>query len=236
MSLPDPFVAKQLLSCAASAKGDCGAFRACFGGDWVELGRCREGASCGGNTMFSAPDGPTFECGAIGGTCMELWSNGLRACCNAEPCGGTGEFTCEGGKASFCGGWGERVDFDCAANGQTCTFDSQAPCKGVDACDPMSTASICKGSVAVYCAGGGLTSHDCSTTGFRTACSPGTSPWENPCRPEFMECDPTTFTGMCDGESVIVCADGGLTSIDCSALGFGGCQQTMNGAKCTVGL
>lgn len=230
--LPDPVATSLLRKCAASAKSDCDSFRACFGGDWIDLSRCREGAGCQGNSLFSAPDGPSLDCGALGGTCMELWSNGLRACCNAKPCAGTGDFTCEMGVASYCGGWGERVDFDCGVNGQTCNFDGQAPCKGVSSCDPVDSSATCQGPVAIYCVGGGLTTHDCGATGFRTACNSGAPPYENPCRPAHDDCHPDSYVQTCSGASLLACVDGAIVGVDCQGLGFSGCQQTMNSARC----
>src|SRR5262245_11204871 len=80
--LPDPELAARLLACATSA--DCSAVRACFGGDWIDVSRCREGALCQGNSLTAS--GASFDCGTLGATCDDLWSNAIRACCNSAPC------------------------------------------------------------------------------------------------------------------------------------------------------
>lgn len=141
-TLPDPSLAARLTSCASAP--DCEGYRACFGGGFIGLSRCREGAHCAGEgeLMQSAFDGPTFDCATLDASCADLWSGALRACCNAAPCDGSTPISCDGERASWCGGWGERVVFDCAPSGRTCVAgggaaDGYHPCAGAGApCDP----------------------------------------------------------------------------------------------------
>src|SRR5262249_15377834 len=155
---------------------DCSAVHACFGGDWIDVSRCRDGAMCQGNSLDG--NGASFDCGTLGATCMDLWSNGIRACCNSAPCPAPNDPSCTGTVASFCGGWGERVDFDCGKSGRVCQLDPFTPCAGTGAaCDPM-TPITCNGSVATYCSGGALAKLDCAAIPLRSACAAGQpSPW-----------------------------------------------------------
>lgn len=233
-SLPDPDIAQRLLDCAAKTAGECKAFQSCFGGDWVSLSRCREGGSCLENTVTSSIEGPSFDCGSIASTCADLWSNAQRACCNAEPCPEGTAVECEGTVATFCGGWGEHVTFDCGPSGRACnagTFDFWTPCVGDGACDPTSLIA-CEGDVAVYCSGGGLAKYDCSKTGYRTACNGGAPSSEPACRPQGSECAPEWEPSTCDGPAIRVCVDGAWVNVDCASVGFAGCEEQQGGARC----
>ncbi|MBI4700404.1 MAG: hypothetical protein HY744_04425 [Deltaproteobacteria bacterium] len=235
--LPDPALAQRLVGCATGA--DCGAFQACFGGGWVDLSRCREGGFCQGNTMVSSePAGPSYQCEALGATCADLWSGAIRACCNAEPCDAPTEIACSGTVASWCGGWGERVDFDCGPGGGLCQpgpIAPGSPCSGTGAPCVYDDAVTCAGSVATYCLGGALASVACAATWSRTACALGDPP-DLPCRPAGFECDPSGFSGACENTDVVVCADGYLVSVSCTELGFDYCELGAAGyAQCMHG-
>lgn len=230
--LPDPTIAARLLDCAAEATGDCTTFRDCFGGDWVALSRCREGAGCTGNVIGGQAGEPSFDCGVIGGTCTELFSNALRACCNAGPCDPTGEAVCDGNVSSACGIWGEHVVFDCGVSGRTCQSDPQAVCVGSgQACSPE-TLTTCSGDVATYCSGGKLATYDCGNTQFRSRCNLGGGSAEPACRPAGDSCNPGSMQDTCKGSTLVACVDGELLGIDCPSLGFAGCADSGNGARC----
>jgi len=226
--LPDPTIAARLLECAATASaGDCAAFRSCFGGGWVSLSRCREGGSCDGNTLRAGwpPDGPGYDCGAIGATCVDLWSGAQRACCNAEVCAQSTDVACAGTQAEYCGGWGEHVAFDCGASGRVCQSDPWQPCAGTGAACADDEPVSCAGSVASYCSGGALAAHDCSQVLGRSACAEGAaSQYDVPCRPSGDACDPTSYLGACEGDALVLCVDGELRAESCAALGFAGCE------------
>ena len=229
--LSDPVLAARILACAAEAGSDCDTFRACYGGDWVSVSRCREGAYCDGALLTAAPTGPTFDCGTLGATCQDLWSGALRACCNAEPCAQSTGVECAGTVASYCGGWGEHVTFDCGESGRTCQPDLEAPCLGAGGpCDENTTKTTCAGGVATYCSGGKLAEYDCASTAYLTACADGALAYEGPCRPEYTEC--TVWDGGCSGGSLIACLDGQSTAISCAGLGFSGCDASGSVARC----
>lgn len=229
--LPDPQIAARLLSCAAEAPGDCGAFRSCFGGDWVSLPRCREGAYCQGQLLSSSPEGPFFDCTVLGASCVDLWSGAQRACCNEDPCPQSSGVVCDGTVASYCGPWGEDVEFDCGASRRTCQSDPLAPCVGTgDPCAEGSPAQ-CAGDVAFYCSAGRIATKDCGETQFRTACHQDAPVYEVPCRPAGGECEAGAFES-CQGATLRVCVDGDWTEVDCPSLGFPVCEETPDGARC----
>jgi hypothetical protein len=222
--LPDPALADLVLTCAVAS--DCAAFRACFGGDWVGLGRCREGGWCSGATMmlWDAP-GPSFDCSVIGAVCQDLWSGAIRACCNAEPCMQPSALACAGTTVSYCGGWGEHVSFDCGQSDRVCGSDPWGLCQGTGpACDEA-TVTTCSGSIATYCSDGKLATIDCATVPLRSGCAAGASAYDPPCRPAGSECDPIYDLDRCDGDDLVVCVDGHETSVSCPALGFSGCAE-----------
>lgn len=230
-TLPDPALVERLSACAGAA--DCASYRACFGGDWLGLSRCREGATCvgDGELLQAWQGGPSFDCASLGATCADLWSGAARACCNAEPCTTSTPIVCDGASASWCGGWGERVAFDCAASGRLCAEGAdpwQGPCVGAGAPCAEGTPITCAGSVATYCSGGALASHDCGTTVFRTGCAEGGL---DPCRPAGDECDEWLLE-TCEGDALVVCVDGLLTPVSCLDLGFAGCAEQPTGARC----
>ncbi len=228
-AMGDPEIAARLLACAKTS--DCAAFRSCYGGSWIDVTRCREGAQCQNNALV-AGKGLTFDCGAIGATCAVLWSDALRACCNATPCDQPQPVSCKGTHASACGGWGERLDVDCAVTGRICKpgAPSYQACAGPGApCDPQTPVS-CKGTVASYCASGSLASFDCASNGYRTACAAGSY---LPCKPAGNACDPSSYAGTCQGTALSLCVNGTTKTVSCTALGFTTCKQPVNGtARC----
>ncbi len=235
-AMPDPTFTARLLDCAAESPGDCAALAACWGhSDWFGFSRCREGGSCpdGSSVMLGGPAGASLDCAELGGTCVNLWSNAQRACCNAQPCDGVTGVQCDGTKVSLCGGWGERIDFDCGVSGRTCNDDPLAPCKGSSPCDPATSLTECMGSTAIYCSGGGQAVYECANTLFRTACNEGGPSYEVPCRPKGAACDPTYEAGTCNGEALRVCVDGEWVDVDCAKIGFKTCTQGMDMARCT---
>lgn len=227
----DPDVANLLVDCAHTS--DCAAFRKCYGGGWVSLSRCREGGYCPGQTTLMTGGGgqATFDCAALGTSCVDLWSNALRACCE-EPCAGGTDVACKGDVASYCGGWGERVELDCGLDGRTCQNDMSEPCVGKGAPCSAGQKVSCAGSVARYCSGGRLSTYDCKHSWSRTACADGAYSYA-PCRAAGTDCDPSTYVGECQGDQLMVCVDGRLRGVSCNALGFDACDLPQVGyARC----
>ncbi|MBI4957841.1 MAG: hypothetical protein HY908_37900 [Myxococcales bacterium] len=234
-SLPDPDLAARLLACATPGTS-CADFRSCWGGDWVGLSRCREGGYCVGNAITSWQGGPSFDCGAIGGTCMDLWSGALRACCNAAPCSTTTDIACTGTVATFCGGWGEHVTFDCGPSGRTCNPGTSywEPCSGTGAPCTATDPVTCAGAVASYCSAGRLAEQDCAGVWSATACAQGDT--YGPCRPAGVACSPLDDPGSCQGTDLEVCVDGTYRTVSCTALGFDVCDLPSVGyARCRLG-
>lgn len=139
---------------------------------------------------------------------------------------------CNGTVASYCGIWGEDVEFDCGASGRTCQSDPLAPCVGTgDPCAEDSAAQ-CSGDVAFYCSAGRLATKDCGEIGFRTACYQDAPVYEIPCLPAGDECA-AGAPESCEGAALRVCVDGSWTEVDCPSLGFVGCSDAFDGARCT---
>jgi len=232
---PDPELAARLLACAqAAAPGDCEGFRSCFGGGWVTLSRCHEGAMCDGSKLVMMGETPFFDCAAIGATCVDLMSGAQRACCNAELCTDFDQVTCDAGGATgtFCHGWGAFMTFDCSLTGRVCTPDPYYLCEGTGAaCDVTEPAPECTGAVASYCAGGRLASFDCSQNELRSGC--GGDTYGLPCIPRGSDCDPQGFAGACQGAELTLCVDGYLELVSCTDLGFSTCDLPAAGyARC----
>jgi|GEM_PF-2640397 len=219
-----------MLACAR--RTTCEEFRACWGGGLVMVQPMVSPGVCQGNTMV-APNQPgspfpalSFDCGAIGSQCEGLASNDIRVGCNARPCDHPTptEPACVGTVASGCGGWSEYTTVDCGGSDRVCQVEGgQAACKGAGAACDESDPVKCRGSVAEYCENGGVATVDCATVPFRTACSEG-SVSNQACAPAGTECDPYSFVDHCEDSSLQVCADGRVTSVDCTQLGFSLCS------------
>ena len=239
-TMPNPHYTKLLLECGQKAQpGNCVDLAGCFGAStWYGLSSCREGGQCdpGSPNGILSWDLPVeLHCSEPGSTCVNLWSDALRACCNTEMCAESG-VTCDGNKASICGGWGEHVNFDCGVTGQVCVPGSQpwTPCKGSGACDPMTMNVACMGNTAIWCSNGGYATYDCASTTYRTVCNEGVPSTMIPCRPAEYDCDPENGPDYCtmDGTSLRVCVNGAWQTVSCTQLGFDGCHQDSDTGRC----
>ncbi|MFO0590444.1 MAG: hypothetical protein U0441_23070 [Polyangiaceae bacterium] len=242
-TMPNPHYTKLLLDCGQKVQpGNCLDLDGCFGGTtWYALSSCREGGQCDpgspeGIVSWESPEATIFHCSEPGAKCVNLWSDALRACCNTEECSASG-VTCDGTKASICGGWGEHVNFDCAQSAQTCVpgGDPWSPCKGNgSACDPATEKAVCMGNTASWCSGGAYAGYDCGLTTYRTLCDEGAPPGTIPCRPAGFDCDPENGPDLCDkdGTSIHVCVNGTWQTASCTAIGFKGCHQDSDTGRC----
>jgi hypothetical protein len=225
-----PSMLWRLIACAPA--GDCKAFQACYGGSWFGPTSCREGGQCSEEMLYTqANNALMLHCDELGGTCMDLPTGAIRACCVLETCAGTSETTCHpspGGsskKGTHCM-LGIAWDFDCEPVGQSCSTVPGQLCVGPGAfCDPKTTKVTCTGSVAKYCVGktdgtGNIATTDCAETVFHSGCNAGTS--YDPCKPAGSECT-ASYSGECQGSRLLVCVDGHKVAVDCEAIGFDLC-------------
>jgi hypothetical protein len=235
--LPDPALAARILACADETGSDCEAFRTCYGGDWVSPFRWREEAYCDGNRLTHASGGPSFDCGALGATCQDLppLIEIPRASCNAEPCTESNGSECDGTVASFCRLTGEHVVFDCGASGRECqSAPEPGACVGTGAeCDVDSSYVSCSGSVATYCSGGRLATYDCASNEHLTGCNDGVW-WITPvCTAKAKSCSVWNQLDECAGAVIELCLDGERVDVDCTSLGFSGCDDSGQVTRCT---
>lgn len=225
----DPDIAQRLIDCTSASS--CAEYFACFGGNWVGVSRCREGAGCKDNKLSEYASGsPTFDCTVLGATCFELYSGAIRSCCNQKLCTDSlNSVNCNGTKGSYCHGWGAYFEFDCADSGRVCSEDPTALCMGTGAACAPEQPVTCSGDVASYCSGGKLASVDCGKNPFRSAC--GSNAYE-PCVPRGSDCS-TDYQGGCEGSALSYCFDGKIERIDCTSVGFSTCDVDLNGnARC----
>ena len=177
--------------------------------------------------------GATFDCSKLGLACVETSvptsSNTFATCAlpveGSQPVDTTIQVTCQGDKASFQFGLGE-YNFDCNDYGATCvpgTYDlsSDAPdyCRGKRAtsCDPSTFVVRCEGDLWVICMGGQEAASDCTR-------------WGATCRLDANSTQPscgfpcTSSPEVCASGSVSYCGPAGMTTLDCSSIGFSTCQ------------
>jgi hypothetical protein len=226
-----PSLLDRLLSCAPAK--DCKSFHSCFGGTWVGPTACRTGGECSKNMLYTQSNNAMFlHCNVLGGTCVDLPTGAIRACCATKTCAGTSATTCHpnpGGspkKGTHCM-LGIAYDFDCAPMGQSCSPLQGQLCVGPGAyCNPKTTPVSCTGSVAKYCVSktdgsGNIATVDCAKNALHSACNSGKTT-VNPCRLEGSQCN-AGYAGACQGNNLLVCVDGYKVPVDCTSIGFDLC-------------
>ena len=237
------------IRCLASTGGGCAALDTCVGVRTDLTGPCEP--SCDGD-VFSACDGDlrfTIDCARRGATCDP--DEG----CLTEPLGDACDFdtyeqSCTDGRPTFCT---DRVTQGavCAELGLTCTTEDGtypgATCIGTGgACDTGSQTpwgydvdpGTCAGDDALeLCVNGGLhtitcsavhPSLSCQTTGDGSFCARGNA-CDSWCMPGDVACEEDPFGSReltCEGTEAVVCDMGEIVRIDCTTLGFTGCDFT----------
>jgi hypothetical protein len=240
-SREDDLKLNHLLKCAQAST--CSAFNGCWGGDLFTLDPFVQDGQCSGNSIKVTPAGasrPQFlDCSAMGGACEGLATGVLSVACNARSCSGAGAVapTCDGSTASGCGGWAEYTSLDCAWSGRKCQVEgSHANCAGTGTSCSDTDKVTCAGSVATYCSRGARATVDCAKTGSATRCAEG-APSTEPCTAAGTECEPAAYVDQCDGNRLVVCADGLLVSVGCNDLGLVLCYgASVGSAQCHPGV
>lgn len=127
-----------------------------------------------------------------------------------------------------------EIDYvtDCAGWGLSCAapYDDWL-CQGEGASCTPGADDRCEGNQAVLCLGIREARFDCGDMieGSRCAVTSGRAE----CRPQEPECDAASEPGRCEGDTLHFCgAAGVITSVDCVALGFTGCIEELDRARC----
>ena len=151
---------------------------------------------------------------------------------SGDPCGDMPQgTTCQEDILISCFGGNQEFVTDCAAWGLECaTVSGTAQCRGTgQSC--LEGDESCDGATAVMCLGYREERFDCGALIEDRVCVEDSDLAE--CVPETLECDPTDFSGSCEGNAVLFCSAGGLaTRVDCTSIGFSGCVEEANRAIC----
>jgi len=232
-------------ACLARARCGCRAVKACvgFGLTLGDAGSCEP---CTGSvaTICGAGYSATVDCGALGLTCDP------RAICAPAPAMAcdTATFspTCTNGRPQVCrklaAAGAVLAGPDCAKLGLTCTGgrcvgtgpscpSTSFPPDGVTALHGLgcigADLDVCMGGqhATVRCADRGP-GFACQTFGGQSFCGLASE-----CAPPVEGPSLTAPAGECEGNSVVICNAGRIDKIDCTTLGFTGCEFNKSLAK-----
>jgi hypothetical protein len=211
------------LGCMADAHGDCAAVEACLGLAQAVDPACGTDR-CEGSVLVDCQvddQVDRLDCGVAplvsgGPTCVED-STGAPAC-GSGTCASDGA-SCSGSRGQLCSG-GVLYEYDCAP--YSCfdglCADAVGPCTG--------TGARCEGDVFLNCEVDQEYQIDCSRMGDGWTCVQETTGAETitGCG---LEGQCSGFAGpTCEGaSSLVVCDQGSLQTVDCTALGFSGCLE-----------
>jgi hypothetical protein len=230
--------------CAKVAGADCEALGRCLSLDG-NGGHCDAPAgldtgACQGSVLSGcSADGFRFyaDCGNYSTACGEAHLPfATFQGCIWPPCSAELELVCDGTRARACTPNGARATIsDCALVGLECLVKPQTDGTNEVNCssatpssscqpDPNSpgrylTDGTCAGTVATTCqSDGSLATADCASFGIRKRCDAGK------CVSTGTECD-DNGPSTCEGSQVVLCHDGFVKRVDCTALGFGACTD-----------
>jgi hypothetical protein len=219
------------VECLANAACGCAAVELCLGVTRGPAPDAECATQCDGDVLSGCDEGEVFtiDCGSLGQSCDESLN------CVSEPpqpCAGGEQPTCTAeGEVQYCTR-GILRKTPCQSVGFSCV---NGECVGEGAaCDSFASASRvelvgtgCAGNTLEACLGGHSTSVDCATQGPGFSCQSleGT----------FFcglaaDCVPPTSSGSamppasCDGNVLTFCSAGRIEQLDCTTLGFTGCE------------
>jgi len=150
----------------------------------------------------------------------------------ASVCAGSTMPRCSGNYLVDCGSsiGGMTQGQDCSAAGLICVQSAGGATCATAACDPATTQPSCDGDKIVRCEpSGGLVSEDCalnstsecSSTGGCHSSFGGTCSLVGDvatCTGTGAACDVDTYKASCDGTTVVTCAGGKVSRVDCTSL------------------
>lgn len=237
----DWWIEPEAVRCLGRAVNGCVSLDECLG---VRLDRevpCDD--SCDGDLLVGC--GSEFrvlwDCSRSGEVCdpdaVDCRDPGLGEC---DP--DAFEEQCQSGRPRYCSRYGVVLDGpDCAELGLECapTSDGRSvTCRGTEgSCDLFleSDARViyeghgCSDDVLETCANGGELQRDCSQLGEGFSCFRNAETLSSYCGLGDY-CSLDNWRDDCDGATVIVCNMGEIARVDCTALGFSGCD---NARGCT---
>jgi hypothetical protein len=229
------------LPCFATKTNGCEAVAECLGYTVATVASCTAG--CDGDVVVACDDEVEFreDCAFKGLSCVLA---GDRPTC--APAGTTftpcdyGTFTeaCEDGKPTYClGERGKGFGPKCSDHGLSCdtvsaTATDTFVCKGPDGdCQVQSygpgsaryVGIACNGASLEACANGGKTTVSCGSVATGFTCQ---DRGETKFCGLAAACEPGTIANQptCEGTSLVVCNAGKTTKVDCTTLGFTGCN------------
>ena len=226
------------IACLADTGGGCDAVSTCLGitVDWPAS--CAPG--CDGALWTSCADDvrTRVDCARAGLGCDPAWGCVALPVAECDPVSYMPG--CEDGRPSYCDGI-VRHGPDCGAMGLVCgpaPEGDAVTCRGdIKACVPeywrpehvLLEGEECMGDSVEVCANGGIGVIDC--TGYGEGFSCRSFAGEHFCG-RAEECTPEVRPVECDGSTVIFCNVGRTDRVDCTSLGFGGCEAGAHGG-CT---
>lgn len=219
------------LDCLANGACGCTAIEECLGIKRALAPAAGCAAQCAGDVLSGCEDEQQFvlDCGSLGQSCDESLN------CVSEPaqaCEGSEAPTCSAeGEVRYCsrGIWRttpcQSVGFSCL-NGE-CVGEGAACDASPDASEVELTGMACSGDTLQACLGGRATTVDCTKQGPGFSCQSVSGTF-------FCglaaECAPPTPSGAamppasCDGNVLTFCSAGRIERLDCTTLGFTGCE------------
>lgn len=219
------------LDCLANAACGCTALEQCLGMKRGLAPAAGCAAQCAGDVLSGCEDEQQFEldCGSLGQTCDESLN------CVSEPaqaCEGTEAPSCSAeGEVRYCsrGIWRttpcQSVGFSCL-NGE-CVGQGAACDASPDESQVELSGMACSGDTLQACLGERATTVDCTKQGPGFSCQSVSGTFF--CGLD-AECVPPNPAGAamppasCDGDVLTFCSAGRIERLDCTALGFSGCE------------
>jgi hypothetical protein len=219
------------LDCLANAACGCAAVEQCLGVTYGVAPEAGCATQCDGDLLTGCEDGQqlTVNCGHLGQSCDTSLN------CVSEPaqaCDGTNGPTCTAeGEVLYCSRGILRktpcqsLGFSCL-NGE-CVGEGSACADSPDAAQLEIVGTGCSGDTLQACLGRHTTTLDCTTQGPGFGCQAAGGVF-------FCglaaDCTPPNESGLpatpasCDGSVLSFCNAGRLEHVDCTSLGFSGCE------------
>ena len=233
------------LTCLANADCGCAAAEHCLG--WVyQQAPAGCSSQCQGDVFTGCDDDfqLSVDCSRLGLSCDPT------AFCVPEAtvaCAGSDPTTCTAqGEVKYCndGAWRktpcQALGFKCVAG--KCVGEG-ASCSGeigdAELVHPLGTG--CAGNTLHGCLGGQATSVDCATQGPGFSCQAHDGSFfcglASECVPADNYAAPASVATTCTGTTLSFCNAGRLEHLDCTELGFTGCEidRTLDHYGCTPG-